>query len=208
MRPQAALHLCSSLQPPRVPEGSHRAESSVVGSGQVACGQRLLALPAVGAKTQSGYWGPFPRPQQPHLHNGPVVPHPRWQEQARGQGQLETDRSEDAPRLLKPLPRPAPHFLATGWQGPFRAHISVQAAVLPQLIHPLPGKTRTPLLCTGFSEAPRATASDTLALLAPNLLEVQGWRQAEGPLRGATVSSMRPEPQTLAHLHLTPPGPR
>lgn len=112
------------------------------------------------------------------------------------------------PKAAKVPSWTSPPLPCTGWQGPFRAHISVQTTVLPQPLHPLPGKTRTPLLCPGFSEAPRATAPDTPGLLAPNLLEMQRWRQAEGPFRGVTVSSMRPEPQTTTHLHLTPPGPQ
>lgn len=45
----------------------------------------------------------------------------------------------------------------------------------------------------GFVKEPRATGPDTAALSAPDL-EVSGWRQAEGPFKGTTISSVRPEP--------------
>lgn len=60
-------------------------------------------------------------------------------------------------------------------------------------------------LCSALASSqrlPGATAPDTPALYAPNLLEVLGWRQAEGPFKGATISSVRPEP--LNHSSPTP----
>lgn len=52
-------------------------------------------------------------------------------------------------------------------------------------------------LCSALASSQRlsgAAAPDTPALSALNLLEVPGWRQAEGPFKDATISSARPEP--------------
>ena len=109
------------------------------------------------------------------------------------------------PRLLQPPPGPGRPPTSSAWAGMgipdtrSCAGPCISTATSPssrQNSHPLPG---------GFSEPPGAPAPDTPALLAPSLFEVLRWRQAEGPFSGATISSVEPEPQTTAYLHLILP---
>lgn len=130
-------------------------------------------------------------------------------EEPRSRGQVETDKQLRC--SLRAAGAPLWTRLPTAFDGlaGISEHTLLHSPVFPQSLHPLPeSRTSTPLLFPGFlSEASMATAPNTPALSAQNLLEVLGWRQTKGPFRSATISSVRPEPQTTAYLYLTPPRP-
>lgn len=84
--------------------------------------------------------------------------------------------------MLNSLPGPAPHFLARAGRGLSGRTFLCRPCVLPQLLHPVPGKTCTLLLCPGFSEASRATAPDMPALLAQTCWKCENGGRLRGLL--------------------------
>ena len=102
-------------------------------------------------------------------------------------------------RMVRTLPTKAAEALlplhGLGWQGHFRTCTSVQAPGSPVTSPSSRKQDLWPFASAlASSQAPGATVPDAPALSAQALSEVLGWRQAEGPFKGGTISSARPEP--------------
>lgn len=136
----------------------------------------VLQLPARLLVFQEGSSGPFTSPSSFIHKAGPVVPLPC------SQGTFPTG-------CQSPSGGQAATSCAQAGAG-VPEHTLLRGPLYFYSLRRLPGsRTHPALFCPGFlSEAPRATGPDT-----PDL-EVLGWRQAEGPFKGTTISSVRPEP--------------